>query len=501
MKLFTKQQPIISKKITNYTIEELEEIDRIASESSEIYKESLEAYDEALDLYGSLKLNTNYINENNIDLYNKYINSLSKRFGLETYVDKDDLNQLGSTGVNIITLEGLGDFISKIWNKIKEIILKMVNLVKNFFTSYFTKKGSVIRKLNNIIEALSEKDFILNMESIDPTNIPEKVKNVFKTEDSLVTPSVIMNYIKDSKAEFLGNFIVHANMYAADKTVSSELLKYINKLKLVQFKKQMLQDKNQEIKDNAGTLGKASIMLGTNKEYNKNIKDIKDANKEINETKNVINKEIEKTKANEFNGIEGEEELKALADKKLDEFLTKYNAIIENNIVNVNIVLAGGKILKIKQDDKNEDKKKILEIEKDDHPKLNRPTSAIYADSKSVISLAKESLNSITILEKNVESIQKFIDSISSVITEYDKIENETKKIFDSVPEEYKSAVNAYKNKITYVLKPLLNNNRVITMQVSKLSTNILDNALEVGLGVIAYSTQSMKYYKEASNK
>jgi hypothetical protein len=57
--------------------------------------------------------------------------------------------------------------------------------------------------------------------------------------------------------------------------------------------------------------------------------------------------------------------------------------------------------------------------------------------------------------------------------------------------------MNALSKQINAVLKPFTQSLKNAISQTFKLSTNILDNAISVAHGVIAYGVESMKLYTE----
>jgi ABC-type transporter Mla subunit MlaD len=97
------------------------------------------------------------------------------------------------------------------------------------------------------------------------------------------------------------------------------------------------------------------------------------------------------------------------------------------------------------------------------------------------------------------DQVNKFLTTADKTMTELDSLYKTLSTVVKDNPEDSPQAksMNALSKQINAVLKPFTQSLKNAISQTFKLSTNILDNAISVSHGVIAYSVESMKLYTE----
>jgi hypothetical protein len=97
------------------------------------------------------------------------------------------------------------------------------------------------------------------------------------------------------------------------------------------------------------------------------------------------------------------------------------------------------------------------------------------------------------------DQVNKFLGTADKSMAELDSIYRTLSSAIKDYPENspQAKAMKVMNKKINDVLKPFTQSLKNAISQTFKLSTNILDNAISVAHGVIAYSVESMKLYTE----
>jgi hypothetical protein len=412
-------------------------------------------------------------------------------------IDFEDISLIGENGAIILSQEGIKDFLKGLWEKIKEFIFKIVNGVKNFFKSYFTSKGIAYRKLKNIEEVLTEKSYVMDKGVATSDKVPSGIKSRFKTEHDHLAPNIILDIIHNANPQFLKEFINVSYNFLTKSAVKTELKNAIIKLKEAQVR---LEAAKADKKGFAGNVKEGIKKDGLIKggftgagNYFKESRNISNIEKEISESKKEVEKHINEKDINDIANEENE-----IQDKKLNELLDKYktefNTVAKEILKNREIYFANGKILKISEDD-NEDG--FIVFRTDVAENIESPKTVIYAEQKTLLTIIKAMTNALTEADHISDQLNKFVSATDNILKELDELYKILSTTIKDYPENSPMAksMNAMNKKINVVLKPFTKSLKNAISQTFKLSTNILDNAVNVAHGVIAYAVESMKLY------
>jgi vacuolar-type H+-ATPase subunit I/STV1 len=370
--------------------------------------------------------------------------------------------------------------------------MKIVNGVKTFFKNYLTSKGIAYRKLKNIEEVLSEKAYVMDKGVASSEKVPSGIKSRFKTENEQLTPRIISDIINNANPVFLKDLVTVSQAFLSNTTVKSELKNAINKMKQLEAKLMAAQYNKKDYLDNVKDKG---LIKGTAANLQQR-GDIKNAQNELNKTKQEVEKHLdEDTEAKDL--AEQDDEIQT---KKLNEILEQYkndfNSKAKALIKEKEVYFANGKVLKLNEDDKEDG---FLVFKTDVAENAQSPKSIIYAEQQTLLGIVKRMTAVLTEADHVSDQVNKFLGTADKSMAELDSIYRTLSSAIKDYPENspQAKAMKVMNKKINDVLKPFTQSLKNAISQTFKLSTNILDNAISVAHGVIAYGVESMKLYTE----
>lgn len=282
--------------------EEMEEL----SDSIELASESLKSSSETIILVTDMmtQLNSDKISKDKylvaVEHFTPIIKTIASNLGVKYSIPslEDFRNDYSYTSTKEIAMEGLFDYIKKLWKKIKDIFITFFKKVKLFLKKLFNKnkvnKAEVEKALNELNEALTVK----NPEIL----IKETSSPIFKDIDtklpSMLTfpglPSITTDYIITNGTTILNNTLNIVNEVNIKETSKLEQItlkkiyediKYITSLNLLDVSNE------DKIKNTVQSI-KSTAILGLNSLFKYEINDIKNLPKGVyNEAQQVFTKE------------------------------------------------------------------------------------------------------------------------------------------------------------------------------------------------------------------
>lgn len=496
---FTKEdkptnQPIVPKY--EYTNEE----DVIVTEKEESKLSiAYESYYEISSLHTTMvTMEGSYITASNIDLFNRYVNRVYSNLNIEPIetFTAEDFKSFSEKSINVLAMEGLGDFIKKIWEGIKAIVSKIVGAIKKFFKDYFTKEGIVLRKLNNIKDVLSKGKYTISSEALQNKSVSSyaasSVAKILATKRT-INSAVVDSYVKSTDYPFMEELIKQANNFLVHPDVIKSFKQAIDKVEYLKKKKESINseiDANKEKNADKGFLKRTKENITGKNEEAKNIKnlknDLKDTEKEISNNKEIVDKGIVDTGDN-------------LMDEEISGFIDVYKKAF-NNIINANLndkdfILAKGKKIVVKTDNNGD----FSSVETEDAFSPESKPDFYPMEQNEIISFCSTMLDHIDKNKKTMKSFETLVANIDKSLTEQDKLFNSLSRGFDSIPEELKAQANKVKTQIDLFLKPFTAAFKSAVVTTSKLATNLYNNTLDIGNALATYATFSMKFYVKES--
>jgi hypothetical protein len=412
----------------------------------------------------------------------------------------EDVSIVGEDGLLILSQEGIKDFIKGLWEKIKQFFMKIVNGVKTFFKNYLTSKGIAFRKLKNIEEVLSEKAYAMDKGVASSEKVPSGIKSRFKTEHEQLTPRIILDIINNANPVFLKQIVVVSEVFLSNTTVKSELKNAINKMKQLEAKLMVAKSEQKGFGDNYDAnreKGKGIIRSAFNAPIDsfKQSKAVGNVEKDIQKTKQEVEKNLHDEDTKDLVDQDDEfqtQKLNEILEKYKDDFNSRAKSLVEKK----EIYFANGKILKLDEDDKEDG---FLVFKTDVAENAQSPKSVIYAEQQTLLGIVKRMIVVLTEADHVSDQINKFLGTADKSMSELDSIYRTLSSAIKDYPENspQAKAMKVMNKKINDVLKPFTQSLKNAISQTFKLSTNILDNAISVAHGVIAYGVESMKLYTE----
>jgi hypothetical protein len=413
----------------------------------------------------------------------------------------EDVSIVGESGLLILSQEGIKDFIKGLWEKIKQFFMKIVNGVKTFFKNYLTSKGIAYRKLKNIEEVLSEKAYVMDKGVASSEKVPSGIKSRFKTENEQLTPHIISDIIDNANPVFLKQIVAVSQDFLSRETIKSELKNAINKLKQLEAKLSVAKIEQKGFGGNYDAHrekghGWARSVASAPFDKFKQDKAVGNVEKDIQKTKQEVEKHLnEDNDAKKLVDQDDEFQSQAL-NKMLEEYKEDFNSKAKALIKEKEVYFANGKILKLNEDDKEDG---FLVFKTDVAENAQSPKSIIYAEQQTLLGIVKRMIVVLTEADHVSDQINKFLGTADKSMAELDSIYRTLSSAIKDYPENspQAKAMKVMNKKINDVLKPFTQSLKNAISQTFKLSTNILDNAISVAHGVIAYGVESMKLYTE----
>jgi hypothetical protein len=491
MKVFDAEQKVVSIPSSAFKVT-AEDINDIIDKESHNVSLCIEAYHDSRDIAKELYNEDTRFSKTSVALYNKYMKSIHQRLNIAyEELSFEDVSIVGESGLLILSQEGIKDFIKGLWEKIKQFFMKIVNGVKTFFKNYLTSKGIAYRKLKNIEEVLSEKAYVMDKGVATSDKVPSGIKSRFKTEHEQLTPSIILDIINNANPVFLKELVTVSQVFLSNSVVKSELKNAVNKMKELQAKLMVTQYNKKDYLDNVKDKG---LIKGTAANLQQKA-DVKNVQKELDKTKQEVEKQLDASDVKELAQAD-----EGLQTQKLNEALETYkrnfNSLAKSLIKEKEVYFANGKVLKLNEDDKEDG---FLVFKTDTAENAQPPKSVIYADQQTLLSIVKRMIVVLTEADNVSDQVNKFLTTADKTMTELDSLYKTLSTVVKDYPEDSPQAksMNALSKQINAVLKPFTQSLKNAISQTFKLSTNILDNAISVAHGVIAYGVESMKLYTE----
>lgn len=453
------------------------------------------AFEDISSLHTALIGDKQYVNPSNIDLFNRYVDRYYRDLNLpreEEVYTAEDFKTLSMEGVVGGVFRGIGAFFRKIWEAIKKAIMKVVDAIKNFYKRYFTKEGSVNRKLDNIIETLEGGNYKLNAEAFEENGNDKTYKfaNKIFASDDKITPNLVQGFINDCNYQFLGKLVSMSTKFIQDPNKLKAYKTSLDKLQKLKKAREKAQGKVDEIKNKGAIDRIKSSFNGETKEAKNNLKEVQ---KEIKENEKVVNEDKSGTQ-----GMEDSDQtdaILAIYAKDSEKFTQEYAKTVIDPIKQRNgFRLAYGKRIILKKDS-NEyeldlDMEEIGEFSED-------PVEIDLLEPKEAIMLSRKIKDAISSTKGISDSYNNFLGAIDNSISQQDKFISDMEKSLENISDEYKDSVNRVKKEIDLWLKPQAKAIKLAVVTTSKLISSLFDNTLNVGEGVIEYCVLSMKYYEK----
>lgn len=423
--------------------------------------------------------NFNFIDKGNYVLYNEYIKSITSNLnmGYIPVISQETVNTLPITALNHhIALEG---FIGDMWAKIKEIFSKIYQSIKDFFTKYFTRLGSVKNKINNLLEVLGETDKDIQKSRLD--KVPGGLANKFPVSGEIDITVISEAYMAlDILLSSFGEINKKAEAFASKDVLDKDFVANIMKLK------ESINANNSKISENNDNKKSYTELNGTS------VKDTMKHNSDLNKENKSLEKDA-KDKANQvadgsskISGIvDGESDLD-MDDKKGEEAQREFTSFVRSLADVLNKVkgkmLVKGKIIKeVKVDETSG-----IEIESDEEKET--PNGIVLEDKATLIKLLKSVLEGINEAEKLSTVYGKINDKIMENLNKVDKLINDINK----VPEEN---FGKYKKLLNNKVKVRLNMAKTFFNNYNKICKNVLEMAMDTADGAVEYSVLSLKHF------
>ena len=463
-----KPQPVIEDSGPS-----LEEYSEQIDQGFNTLDKQFKAYDKVDSLHTTISTEDKYLlSPTNRFIFNEYVSNLQNNLGvdLQEVIATEELDNPVLVQHHQIAMENI---ITKIWDTMKRVFKAIADAIVGFYKRFFTKLGRVKARLQNLQKTISKTDKDVKQLSMD--KVPSAIKRAFPYEGTIGESQVasmvkmgdtiksILKVINDGAENLATKDIIDADTVARMKALKDTASAAQNKIN----------DEN-VFNQAAGKMG-AGITEGA--------KNVKDANKVKKEAEVDFKKDartmddIVKSKDNKniVDDKDGEDRAKGEFVAYLKKITAAFKPLLNEKLPN-------GEIL-TKVDIDNEGN---VSIEKDKNS--DTPDAVSLGSKASLTALVKGSLDLILDVEKMSEKGAKVSDLVNKNLSNIDKLMSDLEKV--------KGTNNAtYKNLLQTKIKPRLNLFKEFYSNHSKFNKNLLEMTVNIGDGVVVYSTESLKRF------
>ena len=432
----------------------------------------VEAYNSITNITTSASFESfNFIDKNNHVLFNEYVTGLKRNLNVDldgALAIESHLDTPHGLKHYQISLEGI---ISGIWNGIKKMFQKLGQAISEFFKRHFTRLGVIKKRLENLIETLGKTD--KDIKELVLEKVPGKIATTFPykgtVSESEITTSV---QVALSIQEVINTINADANKVASasilDKDFVARIKGYIDLAK--------------DAGDSKPEIGKIEKFRGDTKGFYKS--DNYKENKRLGDIEKDAIKGKEKLEGGLNDASMGsevdEEDGSAAAKKETSAYFLKIQDALEKI---TDKKLPGGKFIKSVTVDAD----KGIELVMDDDKDI--PDAVSLGSKSSLLKLNKEILEVIVSMEKSTSEYGKVNDMIMKNVDTVDKLIKDLDRIAEN------PNAGKYKKKLQNQVKVRLNIMKTFFTNYNKLNKNFMALVLDVGEGVVVYSTVSLKHF------